>query len=106
MLPPATPSTRTSMERTHVGCSSTVTYLISGLPPRMTQMLVLVPPTSKNTPPATRVCSSAPATLAAGPERTVEMGRARNAPMSDMPPSPRITISGALTPAPRSADST
>ena len=70
------------------------------------QMLVDVPPTSTNIPFVTRRCSSAPATLAAGPDRTVSMGFERNVSMLVTPPSPRIIRSGDLTPAPDIASST
>ena len=64
-------------------------------------MLVLVPPTSKKMPSDTRRYMSAPATLAAGPESSVRMGRFCTSPRSMTPPSPRMIISGEVMPAAR-----
>ncbi|GFN09126.1 hypothetical protein Smic_76820 [Streptomyces microflavus] len=69
------------------------------LPRRTTLMSVEVPPVSRNTPSLTRSCMSAPATPAAGPDSTVSSGRLRISSSDMTPPSQRITISGAVTPA-------
>jgi hypothetical protein len=61
----------------------------------MTPMLVLVPPTSKKIPSETRRYMRAPATLAAGPESMVRMGRLRISATSMRPPSPRMIMRGA-----------
>ena len=62
-------------------------------------MLVLVPPTSKNTPSETRRYIKAPATVAEGPESMVRIGRLRISTTSITPPSPRMIMSGASIPA-------
>ncbi len=62
-------------------------------------MSVEVPPVSRNTPSLTRSCISAPATPAAGPDSTVSRGLRRISSRDITPPSQRITISGAVTPA-------
>ncbi len=69
------------------------------LPRWMTLMSVEVPPVSRKTPSLTRSCIRAPATPAAGPDRTVSSGRRRISSRDMTPPSQRITISGARTPA-------
>jgi hypothetical protein len=61
--------------------------------------LVEVPPTSTITPSPIRSVRSAPATEAAGPEYSVRAGAARNPLRSVAPPSPRITMTGQVTPA-------
>lgn len=62
-------------------------------------MSVEVPPVSRKRPSLTRSCIRAPATPAAGPESTVSSGLRRISSSDITPPSQRITISGALTPA-------
>src|SRR2546430_16144332 len=64
-------------------------------------MLVLVPPTSKKIPSDTRRCMSAPATLAAGPDSMVRIGRFSTSPRFITPPSPRMIMSGHVMPAAR-----
>jgi len=61
-------------------------------------MSELVPPTSTKIPSEMRAYISAAATPAAGPESMVRMGRRRISSISMMPPSLRITISGAVIP--------
>ena len=61
-------------------------------------MSLEVPPTSTKTPLAMRSYISAAATPAAGPESIVSTGRFRMASMSMIPPSERMTISGASMP--------
>src|SRR5829696_7076519 len=72
----------------------------------MAQTLVDVPPTSINTPSIRRRWRSAPATLAAGPDRTVTIGLLRKVLMSVTPPSPFIIRTGATIFSFLTADST
>src|SRR5918911_4783178 len=104
--PPATPATLTSSDRMQVGCCIIVTYRTSGLPSLIAHTLVDVPPTSINTPSIRRRCSRAPATLAAGPDRTVTIGLLLKVPISVTPPSPFIIRTGALIFSFLTADST
>ena len=64
-------------------------------------MFVLVPPTSKKMPSETRRYMRAPATLAAGPDSIVRIGRFWTSPRSITPPSPRMIMSGDAIPAAR-----
>ena len=69
-------------------------------------MLVLVPPTSMNSPSNTGQNGAAPATLAAGPDSTVKTGARRASATGTMSRSPCITIRGAWSPASRMLRST
>ena len=72
-----------------------VTYLTSGLPFFITQIFVDVPPTYMKIPLSILKCSRAPATLAAGPDKTVKIGLVLKVLISVRPPSPFIIVSGA-----------
>jgi len=71
----------------------------------MTEMSVLVPPTSTNTPSAMPRWTTAAATPAAGPERIVRTGRIDTSSAVITPPSERTIINGAQMPRARTAES-
>jgi hypothetical protein len=97
--PPPTPTVRTSRALRYEVLPRMVACRTATFPRRTTLMSVEVPPVSRNTPSLTRSCISAPATPAAGPDRTVRSGRRRISSSAITPPSQRITIRGAVTPA-------
>ncbi len=98
-LPPATPSVRTSSMRSIVRCPPTRAGRICGIPRRMTEQSVLVPPTSTKMPSVTFSCKSAPAMPAAGPESMVRIGRRATSRTSMTPPSLRMIMRGTAIPA-------
>jgi hypothetical protein len=71
---------------------------IAGRPSRSSAISVVVPPISETSASRAPVIQRAPTMLAAGPLRMVSMGRSSANSAEISAPSPRTTISGAVTP--------